>query len=393
MARRRGRPRKRSDWGSLTEVSPGVWRIRYWASCGEDGYRRRSKTVRGTRKEAGDVMAQLRLEHTEDAPCPTVRECWERWYRPDRERMVEDGDLAPASLEQYSSTWKVHVSPRWGDVPCDAVRPLAVQQWLMGMRRSAASASQLLLRQLLDYAVRYECIASNPLDAKYLLPSKSTTATRDDGVWSPEGVCEVWRACHGTWIEAAVLLGAFGGLRVGESLAVRSEDVTKRTVDGVTVALVEVKAQIDAHARKVDRTKNEWSMRTAVLAGRPAERLLELAAASESGWLTTDGLGGHARQDLTRIEFERTLRRAGVEVHLLKNLRKSWETNSRWTLKMPPWITERMMGHVGEGVTGRHYDRPEADEFAEALAHAWKANPYADSLPWMPEKSPELITS
>jgi hypothetical protein len=43
--------KKRAAWGSLTQIDSTTWRLRFWAS-GPDGYRRRSKTIRGTRLDA-----------------------------------------------------------------------------------------------------------------------------------------------------------------------------------------------------------------------------------------------------------------------------------------------------------------------------------------------------
>lgn len=54
------RTRRRDAWASITEVRAGeVYRIRYWSS-GPDGYRRRSETVRGTRRDAERRRTQKR---------------------------------------------------------------------------------------------------------------------------------------------------------------------------------------------------------------------------------------------------------------------------------------------------------------------------------------------
>lgn len=45
------RRKKRSAWASIAQVDASTYRIRYWATA-PDGYRRRSKTVRGTRLDA-----------------------------------------------------------------------------------------------------------------------------------------------------------------------------------------------------------------------------------------------------------------------------------------------------------------------------------------------------
>ena len=69
----RKRKHRRSAWASITEVERGErYRIRYWAKGTDGQYRRRSCTVRGTRKDAERVRSELMLEHSEDAPCPTV---------------------------------------------------------------------------------------------------------------------------------------------------------------------------------------------------------------------------------------------------------------------------------------------------------------------------------
>lgn len=93
----------RRDWESITQVRKGVWRLRYWSKT-DIGYRRCSQTVRGTRKQAGERLAELRLAHGHDVPCPTIEQRWSKWYLPDRTRMVEQGDLAPQTIEQYRST-------------------------------------------------------------------------------------------------------------------------------------------------------------------------------------------------------------------------------------------------------------------------------------------------
>lgn len=367
----RKRTKRRASWASITEVERGrKYRIRYWSQT-PSGYRRVSETVRGTLMDAERRRAELMLDHSEDAPVPTVGMCWARWYLPDAQRRVDDGELARQSLERYQSTWRAHIEPRWASTPVDQVRPLAVQQWLLTLKRNAANNCIQLMRQIIEYSVKFEHIPSNPMNVKYSLPARSTTNTQEDGVWSPDELVEVWRACANTPLEAVVLLCGFGSCRVGEALGARSSDVTRKDVDGTIIACVRIDSQIDAHGREVGTTKNRWSTRTVVLAGNPAARLLELAA-SKDGYLAEDERGGSMTQDYARIAFKSLLTAAGAPIHTLRALRSTWATIARWTLRIPSWHIEPMMGHVGDGVTGRHYDRPEEDEFAAVLADAWR---------------------
>lgn len=121
------RSKRRDSWGSITEIERGKrYRIRYWAET-SDGYKRRSKTIRGTRKDAEQVRARLLLEHGEDKPCPTVAQAWETYTLPYYQRLVEQGEYAQSTVSSYKSRWNVHINPKWGSVPCDAVTPLEMQ--------------------------------------------------------------------------------------------------------------------------------------------------------------------------------------------------------------------------------------------------------------------------
>jgi integrase len=297
--------------------------------------------------------------------------------------MVVQGDLAQQSLVQYRSTWRCHVRTRWQETPADMVRPIDVQQWLIGLSRVAAEASLHLMRQIMDYPTRYGLIPSNPLAIRYLLPSPTTTSHREDGVWSPQELGEVWRASWGTWFEPAVLLAGFGGCRVGEALGVRSDCVRHEDVNGVPITFVRIVRQIDSQAHEIERTKNKWSTRTTLLSGMPAQRLFELANdCPAKAYLTRPPHRVHATQRELRAAFAQRLEQCGVQVHLFKNLRKTWQTNMRWVLRLPPWVIEPMMGHVGEGITGKHYDKPSEMSFAQILADAWREHPFGDEYRW-----------
>ena len=87
--------KRRSSWGSNEDAGRGRRRIRYWADLHDGrGYRRVSETVRGTRKDADDVLARRRVEHSSDAPAPTVRQAYEMWWLPDFEDRLGKGEVS-----------------------------------------------------------------------------------------------------------------------------------------------------------------------------------------------------------------------------------------------------------------------------------------------------------
>lgn len=365
---------RRASWGSITEVERGRrYRIRWWGKDGDGTYRRMTCTVRGTRHEAEKRRSELMLEHSDEAPCPTIGDVWERYAVPDLERRVEDGDVASNTLTQYTRWWAKHVEPRWGDVPCDSVRPLAVQQWISGLTLSQAQNATLVLRKAMDYAVRYEWCRSNPMREKYLMPSKSTVDRRDKGIWTLPELEHAWKRVWGTWMEPAFLLSAFGSARVGESLAPLACEVELRLVDDVPVAVVPIVRQVEHNGRRVaSRMKTDESSRVIVMAGKAATRLHEIANNTEPSWyLTNDGFGGTVSQD----RYTSNWKKLGME-HPYRNLRNSWQTWMRWDMRVPVHFIEAMMGHKLKGTTGQYYDRPQADMFADVIADAYRRNPY-----------------
>lgn len=370
--------RKRSAWGTLTRVDSQTWRLRFWATGPDGQYKRRSKTIRGSRLDAERVRSELMLAHSEDAPCPTVGEVWEQYALPDLRRRVDGGDLKRNSLDQYSRGYGKHVEPVWGDVQCDAVRPLAIQQWLYGMGSSGAQQGIQHLRLVLDYAVRYELVQHNVARENYIMPSKQTIERRDDGIWTLDELADVWHwAALGTWWEAAFLMAAFGGLRVSESLGVRADDVSVALVGTERVTIINVERQSDSKGG-TDDPKTPQSKRVAVMCGRAGARVAELAQQCNV-YLSGDGMGGPS----TRWRLTKAWGNAPLSVrHPFKNLRPSWQTWMRWDLHVPPMYIKPMMGHKIPDVTGLHYDRPVAQMFAEVLADAYESHRFDATWTW-----------
>lgn len=374
------RRKRRSAWASLTEVQNGIWRIRYWAA-GQDGYKRRSCTVRGSRKDAEKRRAELMLEHSEDAPCPTVAQAWEKWVLPDLERRVEDEDISVRTMTAYRRAWDADVCVRWGAVQCDSVRPLDIQQWLLELGLSQAKRALQILTLVLDYAVRYELTDHNSARERYIMPSKTTVKQRDKGVWTLDELGEVWRVVrsNAAWMEPAFLVAAFGGVRVSESVGPLASEVERMDIDGVPLAFVPIVRQVTKETGVSDRLKTEGSRRTVIVPGHAALALLDIAAKTPSDWpLTNDGAGAFVSRDRLNRTWRNDVLPALPEEqrHIFQNLRNSWQTNCRWTLGMAPYYVEALMGHTGKGVTNIYYDRPATQQLASVVASAYKQHPY-----------------
>lgn len=371
--------KKRSTFGSVTKLGPGRWRLRWWAD-GPDGRKRRTEVVRGTRRQADDRLAEIRLGVGSDqGGCMTLGQVWDKWAHPEALDRLAEGSLSQCSVRNMEHSWTSKIAPRWADVPCSSIAAVDVQDWLLTMTNSTGRLAKTYASQVMDKAVLYGVCQSNPFSLRLRL-SKSGKST-DAGIYSLEEMRSVLKAVRGSYIEPGVILAGFGSARVGESLGVMASEVRRKESFGVTVAVAPVVRQVDRNGLISDKLKNRQSERPLVIPGQVGSRLLRLAGeAAERGdrWLVDSGDGTPISQQVAGREWKRALSDAGVPVHPYKNLRNSWETWMHWTMRVDPLMIEPMMGHAGTTVTSRHYDRPIEDMFVEAVAKAYKNHPFAN---------------
>lgn len=366
------RKRLRDEWGSITEVDRNErYRIRYWGKDENGKYRRMTCTVRGTRRDAERKRAELMIEHSTEAQCVTVDYVWKKWYLPSLERRRDDGEMSDKTVSQYKSRYASVIYDRWGQMECDGIKPLDVQQWLDSISYNKARQSLNLLRPMLDYAVRYGQILSNPFRENYLMPSKSTISRMDDGVWTLAELNRVWESIRGEWFEGAFICAAFGGCRVGESLGVQVNDIEFAESNGLQVAVVRIRRQVKNAGGVSDQLKNPQSKRVIVIVGEPAARLREIAE-SAMVWITGNGFGEHTTQLRLGTSWKKVSERLPSGMwHPFRNLRNSYQTFMRWEVGLAPYYIEELLGHKGTTVTDVHYDRPDEDAIVKVTVAAW----------------------
>lgn len=366
-------PKRRAAFGSIAKIDRDTWRLRWWADTPE-GRRRVSETVHGTRRDAEHRLAEIHVEvGAERGGVPTVGYAYEHWWLPEAGSRV-----APNTLKMYRSNWSAHSRDRWAEVPLSEVRRKEYQDWLLSKTYAVANVAKALLRQVGEAAVLYEAVDANPFDFKVRLPKNESPG--DKTVYTLGELLSAAAAARGSAVEAAVLLAGFGSCRVGESMAVRCDEVRPLEVDGVRFAVAAVGRQVDnGTGDAVDLLKTRWSYRAALLPERIGDRLLEIAAeraAAGDPWLVGDGTGGVLRQRRLR-ECWKAVDLGGLPHIDFRNLRNSWETSMRHEVGLPEHLVERLMGHGGGTVTATYYDRPSVEQLARQYAAAYKVHPFA----------------
>ena len=363
-------PKTRASWGSNSPAQRKGYRtLRYWADLRDGrGYRRCCKTIKGTKRDGDAELARLRIAHDADRPTPTLRDCYETWYLPEISERASRN-----TLKQYRSSWNATISPRWGDLAVTAIKPLDVQEWLLTLSSATAQMASKVMAGVLDYPVMYELLPRNPMRIKYRMPTAKNA--KDKSVYDLKASLHVLEAVEGSCIEAAVILALFGSCRVGESLSPLAEEVEEaRASNGMLAATVQLARQIDMDGNVLDRLKTKSSARTIVLVGKPAARLLAIAReriATGEPWLLDDGTGAPISQRVLGLEWRRACESRGLTPILLRNMRNSWRTFCEWELHIDYSQLETLMGHAGESVTARYYNRPDASMLVDAVADAY----------------------
>lgn len=376
------RKRMRASWGSNEATANGKRRIRYWADLHDGkGYRRVSETVDGTRREADLVLARRRVEHCDDVRTCTVSQAAEAWWIPWIDRRVSDGRMSASSRDIYINTYRKHVKQRWGNSQLGSIRASEAQDWLLSLPYTAAHVSKVVMSKIYGLARFHDVECENPFAKSLEMPPK-VKARRSVESYSLEELGDVWAAVRGSSIEAPFILAAFGSCRVGESLAVRADEVELCESNGVPVAVVPIRRQAGRMPGMVtDRLKTSTSRRWVVIPGPMGERLGAIAgerAGAGREWLC--GVGSEPGwQSWFRKNWDNAIRQAGLRVLTPSTLRPAWQTVSRYTLHVDQLIIERLMGHKTPGVTGQHYDRPHRDDFIGPVAEAYARHPYADN--------------
>lgn len=381
------RKKQRRSWGSVTEVKRAKKYVLRWVESTPEGRKRKTETVYGTYREACnrlDVIHADVMTRGDDRRVMTIGEVAEKWWLPEVEERLANGDIKHETARQYTLAWSAHVKPRWYNVPCDEVRQGDVQDWLDSMTKSTAKIAVVAAQRIMDIAVMREESDGNKFRAKYRNPSAGETRTKD--ILTLDEAETVMARLRGSTLEAPFILACFGGCRVAESLAVSVEDVRFEHKGGELFAVVSVHRQAgakNARPREDGDMKNERSNRVTVIPPPYSKRLKEIRAeriADGSRWIADRGDGEmHARETASRA-WRKKWNKFGVrdKTVTMQNLRASWRTMAEVEWKVNDRLLELMMGHKLPGVTGTHYIRADDKALADAFATEYLAN-YRDA--------------
>ncbi len=250
-----------------------------------------------------------RMDLNDKAAALPLREWWPGYVR------TAQSSLKTTTRSNYEQAWRLRVEPALGAVPVGRLRATDIEDWIADMASAGVSSSKVIesygvLKRVLDRAVRDRALSTNPCSLRSgRLPRRPQ---KDRPVLSPQEVEELATSMRREDDRVLVRLLAYGGLRIGEALAVRRRDVD--VVGGrltVRESVSEVGGRLEVGATKT------YAVRTITLPDSLAEelrrRLLDCPA-EPTALVFGNRSGGHRRyRVLRRDSWDPAVRAVNVQ--------------------------------------------------------------------------------
>ena len=126
--------------GSLREISPGKFLVTVEVGTGIDGKRKRSKRIAHSRKEANQILTELKAKKLDNRlqsnESRTVRDLCEQW-----EKYGMSEGLRDSTRQDYLYLANRYVLPALGHKRLVDVDTSMIDMWLYGMQQMGLSAT------------------------------------------------------------------------------------------------------------------------------------------------------------------------------------------------------------------------------------------------------------
>ncbi len=135
--------------------------------------------------------------------------------------------LRTSTVTSYEAAWRLRIEPRFGATPVRRIRVSQVGDWLADLVASGVSAAKAIeaygvLKRVIDRAVRDRALYANPCALRSTPLPRSMPRVRP--VLTPAQVEQLANAMKSPMDATLVRVLAYGGLRIGEALALRRKD-------------------------------------------------------------------------------------------------------------------------------------------------------------------------
>lgn len=135
-----------------------LWRVQYQSPDGKGkqkrGFRTRDEAELWAAENLVDMAAGTWIDPQKAKT--KISALWAPW-------IASKSGLQDSSLTKMESSWRVHVQPRWGNLPVSQVTKTAVQTWLGDHKDQAVTIRRAhgILAGIMDLAVEQKCVTTN----------------------------------------------------------------------------------------------------------------------------------------------------------------------------------------------------------------------------------------
>jgi len=218
MARRRG-----NGEGSITRRKDGLYMARYWVETSQGPKR---KTIYGKkREEVADKLARALAERADgifyDDENVTVGEYLDSWLKGSVR-----GSVRQSTFDRYEIAVRVHIKPALGRLKLKKLTPAHLAGFYQdrlaaGSAPASVNKLHVTVNKALDQAVRWRMIPRNVAEA-VKAPRPAPPEMRP---LSPAEARTLLETARGDRLEALYVLAVQTGMRQGELLALKWQDV------------------------------------------------------------------------------------------------------------------------------------------------------------------------
>jgi integrase len=343
--------------GSISKRKDGRYMARYTVQTPKGPKR---KTIYGKeRQDVRDALAKVLSDRAEgivyEDENATVEDYLDRWLKD-----CVRGTVRQSTYDRDSLLLDKHVVPAIGHRKLKKLTPLDLQGLYRDRLDSGLSASTVhkihaILHKALSQAVRWHMVPRNPTEA--VKPPRP--APKEMRPLSPEEARRLLEAASGDRLEALYVLAVTTGMRQGELLALKWEDVgledrvlsVRRTLtrEGGRVAFGEPKT------KKSRRSIRLTPRATESLRAHLSRQMEEISALGDryrdEGLIFATDTGGPINQsNLRQRSFLPLLRRAGLPHVRFHDLRHTCATLLLAEGTHPKYVQE-LLGHATVAIT------------------------------------------
>lgn len=353
MAKKRG-----NGEGSITQLKDGRWQGRYTLTTSEGPKRKAvyGKTREEVRKKLAKAIADRDSGYVFDAQNQTVGDYLERWLKDSVEKNVSH-----RTFHNYRSQIHNHLVPALGRIKLKSLNAANIQSLyrskLENLSPSSVRYIHAVLHRALEQAVKWNLISHNVAKAVDL----PKIVREEVEAFSPEEAKRFLEEARGDRLEALYVLAIHCGLRQGELLGLKWEDIDlasgtlqvtrqlQRKRDGGGLAFLPLKTE---KARRTIRLNSPVIESLKAHRTRQVEEKLQLGALYQDWGLVFASLQGTPldAQNVVNRSFKPLLSRAGVTNIKFHGLRHSCAT-VLLDQEIHEKFVQELLGHSSSTIT------------------------------------------